>query len=422
MRDVGDRDDQAEAILVRLAPHGIVEILGVLAVDGDQRHGAQVHARADLVGLHLQRHRGGLRQHLRREFVRDVVAVDRRLHRLRGGELVAQHRQHLADRRAMRIRRRGDLGDHQLPVARVVAAVGRDHHVALHALVVRYHVADAGLFGVAADQAGQAALQHLDDRALATPPAIHAGDAGQHAVAVHDLAHLERRQEQVVAATGIRAQETEAVLVGDHHAGHQVHALGRHVTATPVLQQLAVAQHGVEPFLQRLEAIRRGQRQFLRQRIDIHRSIAGGQHLQDHLAAGDRLRIALRLALRMRIEARRGRRIGPRRGRTAMRRRRSRQFRHPRRSFRCRGLAAACGPGFARLARRLAGLARGRLAAATAALAGRLAHAPILQGASWSPACRPGAGNKKPRLRGVLHVSRGAQERTRTSTVLPAST
>jgi hypothetical protein len=45
------------------------------------------------------------RQHLGREFVRHVVAVDRGLHHLRGSELVAQHREDLADRRAMRIRR-----------------------------------------------------------------------------------------------------------------------------------------------------------------------------------------------------------------------------------------------------------------------------------------------------------------------------
>ena len=37
MRDVGDRDDQAEAVAVGFAIDRVVEILGVLAVDGDQR-------------------------------------------------------------------------------------------------------------------------------------------------------------------------------------------------------------------------------------------------------------------------------------------------------------------------------------------------------------------------------------------------
>ena len=46
VRDVGDRDDQAEAAAVRLGEHRVVEVARVLAVDGDQRHVAQVGAAA----------------------------------------------------------------------------------------------------------------------------------------------------------------------------------------------------------------------------------------------------------------------------------------------------------------------------------------------------------------------------------------
>jgi hypothetical protein len=56
---------------------------------------AQVDAPGDHRRLHLQRHRGGFVQHFRREFVRQVVAVDRGLDHQRRRELVAQHRQTL---------------------------------------------------------------------------------------------------------------------------------------------------------------------------------------------------------------------------------------------------------------------------------------------------------------------------------------
>jgi hypothetical protein len=110
-----------------------------------------------------------------------------------------------------------------------------------------------------------------------------------------------RRQEQVIATARVRPQEAETVLVGDHHAGHQVHARGRGEATAAVLQQLAVAQHRVEALLQRGEPVGGGQRQFRRQRIGIQRSVAGGQDLQDHLPAGDGLFVALRLARRVRI-------------------------------------------------------------------------------------------------------------------------
>ncbi len=106
MRDIGDRDDQAEAVAVGFAPDRVIEILGVLAIDGDQRDGAQVEPLEDVGLLHVQWHRGRLREHLRRKLVRDLVAMDRRFDRQRCGQLVTKYRQHLADRRAMLVLRR----------------------------------------------------------------------------------------------------------------------------------------------------------------------------------------------------------------------------------------------------------------------------------------------------------------------------
>src|SRR5207342_2964298 len=134
-------------------------------------------------------------------------------------------------RRPSRIGRLHDFADHQLPGLRFKACVGWHHDVALDALVVGDDVTDAGLDGETPDQSVEAALQDFDDRPFATPAAIDAGDAAEHAIAVHGLAHLERRKEQVVAAASVRAQEAETIGIGDDNAGHQVHARGRRKSA-----------------------------------------------------------------------------------------------------------------------------------------------------------------------------------------------
>ena len=292
IRHVGDGHHQAETLAVGFAVDGVVEVPGILAVDRDQRQHADIDALRGRHRIHVDRHRRGFVEHVLGEFVRTLVAVNRRLHRQRGSQAVSQHRQHAADRRALRVRRLDDLGHHQLAVLRFHPGVRRDLDVALDAAIVRHDVADPGFKRVAADQAVEPAFQHLDDRAFATAAAVDAGDAGQHAVAVHDLAHLERRQEQVVATARFRAQETEAVRVGDHHSGNQVHARGRRELALAVLQQLAIAHHRAQSVAQRIEAVGRGEREFLRQCIGRHRAVGGRQQLQDHFAAGDGLLVA----------------------------------------------------------------------------------------------------------------------------------
>ena len=143
MRDVGDRHDQAEAVAVGLAIHRVVEVLGVLAVDGDQRQLAQVDALRRGRCIDGQRHRRGFVEHGLRELVRDIVSVDRRLHRQRSGQAVAQHRQHAPDRRTLRIGRLHQFAHHQLTVARIHVRVRRNQHVALDAPVVGHDITDA---------------------------------------------------------------------------------------------------------------------------------------------------------------------------------------------------------------------------------------------------------------------------------------
>ena len=48
--DVSDGDIEVELIALLFAVHGIVKVLGILTVDGDQRQLTQIHASAALGG------------------------------------------------------------------------------------------------------------------------------------------------------------------------------------------------------------------------------------------------------------------------------------------------------------------------------------------------------------------------------------
>ena len=157
------------------------------------------------------------------------------------------------------------------------------------------------LQGEAPDQARQAPLQHFDDAAFAAAAAVDAGDAGHYPVAVHDLAHFIGRKEQVVAIARFGPQEAEAVGVGDHHARDQVHLLGRGETATPVLQQLAVANHRAQALAQCIETFRRGQVEAGGKVFGGLWAFGSGQLGQDRFAAGDGVGITLGLARGMRV-------------------------------------------------------------------------------------------------------------------------
>ena len=300
VRHVGDGDDQAEAIGVGFAPDGVVEVLGVLAVNGDQRHLAQVHAVDDFRRGHVHRHQRGFGQRLAREHVRQVVAVDGGFHHQRRRQLVAQHQQDAADGRPAVLRRGRHFHHHQLPFAGLVAVFGWNQHFGQHAAVVGDHHADARAFAVAAGEAREAVLQHFDDGAFAAAAAVNAGDAGQHAVAVQRLAHFGRRQEQVFAAV-LGLHEAEAVRVGDDGAGDQVELLGRGVAAAAVHQQLAVAHHGGQAARQGLEAVGRGEPQGPGDVLGGERAVAVADEVAEGFAAGDGLFVLARLAGGMRI-------------------------------------------------------------------------------------------------------------------------
>ena len=301
MRYIGDSDDQAPpAAALRFGVHRIVEIARVGAVDRHQRQLSDVGAALAFGRGHRRLDLRRIAQHFGRPFVRQVVAGDRHLHHQRRLQAFAQHRAYLAHRAALRGRRGGDLDHHDLARARALLLARLDHHVLVQPAIVRRHQGHTVLDHHATDQPRRAALQHFGDRTLLASAAIDADHAGKHAIAVHDGAHLLRRQVQVVA-TFVRAQEAVAFGIGQHAAGNQVELLRRCIATAPAQQQLAVANHGVQTLAQRIEVGFVVDRQCFGDARLGQQFGAFFEQGEDRLAAGDRARITLRLAIGMRI-------------------------------------------------------------------------------------------------------------------------
>ena len=259
---------------------------------------ADIDARADFGGLHVDRNGVGLKQRGLGEFMRQVMAVNRHLHHLRGGQLVAQHHQHLADRRAAGFRRRGDFSDHQLSVLGIAAVIRADQDLVHHAFVVRHHGGDAGADRQAAGDAAHAALEHFGDGDVPAAFVIDVDDADQHAVAMETFAQLARIQEAVVTAA-FEFHETEAVRMRHHGATQKIQLRGRGETAAPVLQQLSVAQHGLQTALQGLKAVGCVEFQGLGDFFLVLRAVGIAQELQQAFTAQDGVLVLLGFTLVM---------------------------------------------------------------------------------------------------------------------------
>ena len=299
--DIGDRHDQTPAAaLAAFHVDGVVEILGALVVDGDQRQVAQVHA----VGLGGVRHLGaealGFLGHALGPLVGDLEAAQRHLHfhagLVRGGDHLEQAHQHVLV--AGRIL--GDLGAHMVAVLGLDAVEVLDQHFLGDAAVFRLDEADPGFAVITADDLGDGALGDLHDARLFLAEAVDAGGADQHPVAVHHFFHLPGRQEQVLAAGLVGDQEAEAVAVALHPAGDQIHARGDAHLAVAVFHQLAVAQHRLEAALQAHLAVfvhvQEPGQVVLTERLSLV-----VEDLQDQLAAGNRILVLRRLPVRVGI-------------------------------------------------------------------------------------------------------------------------
>jgi len=158
----------------------------------------------------------------------------------------------------------------------------RDDDLLGEALVVGHDEADAAFHVEASDHVAIAPLEDLDHRAFAPAAVIDAGHAHHRAIAVHQGAHLTRRQEQVVGAV-VGLEEAETVGVTDDAPGNEVGLVDDAVAAAPVADQLAVALHRRQPARQGVELLGILQLQPLGDAVELERRGLLGEHLDDVL-------------------------------------------------------------------------------------------------------------------------------------------
>ena len=76
MGHIGDRHAQLKPLRGFLAPHGVIKIFGVLAIDGDKRDLAQIHPVGFICLGGLLTQRAGLPQHLIRPLPGNAVGAN----------------------------------------------------------------------------------------------------------------------------------------------------------------------------------------------------------------------------------------------------------------------------------------------------------------------------------------------------------
>ena len=141
VRDIGDV--HAQLVAAALAPHhrhGVVEIPGVVTVDGDRQAVAEVRPALAVLRPHHGSRPAGLGRSARAVGLGDAVPPqdDRRVHARRVG--LAQHLGNTADRPPRRRRPPRDLDLHHVARRGVPRLGRRDHDAIPQAAVERHHV------------------------------------------------------------------------------------------------------------------------------------------------------------------------------------------------------------------------------------------------------------------------------------------
>ena len=187
---VGDRDPQAETFAFRSAEHRVVEILGGLSVDGDERQRAHILAPFDLGLAHTLGKGGGQRFDRFGEDIRQLVLAQRDLHLHARVRIGAQNLHDPTERFDVTIGLLDDLRDHDLTRARASQTLARDQHILADTPIFRDHEADAVLLVQPPHDAQVRSLEDFDDDALASPAFLATGFAHDGAIAMQHLAHF----------------------------------------------------------------------------------------------------------------------------------------------------------------------------------------------------------------------------------------
>ena len=286
--------------LARFAIHGIIEVTGVFAVDGDQRQMAQVDPlELILLGYVISQARGFV-EHFLGPDAGNIVAAQCHFDFHTGRHVVADHLYHLTLGLTTHGRPLGDLHFHVLALLGATGATGCNQHFLLDLGIVCGNEADAAFFIVTADQQFMSPLDDLDNGTFTTAAAVDTGNPPQHTVAIEGDAHLRGAEEQVFA-TIVGHQKAEAVAVALHPTTDQIELVHWRVGASAGIDQLAITLHRSQAAAQGFDAVFIMQPELLLQLRPGRGSTALGQQLEDEFATGDGVFVFLCFTLGGRI-------------------------------------------------------------------------------------------------------------------------
>ena len=294
MRHVGDRDDQSESAALALAIDRVVEVLGGLAVDGDQRQFGDVLAPGPVLLAHLvgqlARECAGSRGEVEGQLV--LAQRDLDLHARVG--VVPQHFGDPPDRLGEFRRLLDQFHCDDLSFARALSRRG-DEDILRNAPILGDHEQDAVLFEDTPHHALIGAIEDLDHLAFGTTATIRADDPRNDSVTMQDLAHL-LGSEKYVGLLVVAYQEAEAVGMAGHASADQIRLVGQNQGAAAISDHLPVALHRTQATLEQPDFICRDI-EGLAKLFESQGYALVGENLLDVLATGQRIRVLRDLAL-----------------------------------------------------------------------------------------------------------------------------
>ena len=194
---IGDRHHQAEAARMRFGVDGVVEIACVGAVDGDERHLAQVDAPARLARIHALTVALGLDQRLAREVDRQAVARDGAFTGHLERTVRVELAEHLGGGAVVPVRIADHARDHPVAGPCAVRFAGRHEAAEVQATVDGVHEQRAPHRLEGAEEGADAAREHRLDLAGKAPGRVLAHPHPD-TVSGGEPRHLRRRQEDVL--------------------------------------------------------------------------------------------------------------------------------------------------------------------------------------------------------------------------------
>ena len=139
------------------------------------------------------------------------------------------------------------FGDDDIAVFGAPRLAAGDQDTMRDSRIVRHDDADAPFAYVLSGNLARAAFQHLDQLAFRLAAAVATDDFDGNPIAVEQRAHLASGEINVFVLPVVTDDEAETVTMAADLAGDEVELFRQAVFAAPVFDELAGADHFVEP-------------------------------------------------------------------------------------------------------------------------------------------------------------------------------